>query len=59
MAILKLLVEVLLTNNFNASHSRLGRNAVEIGAGHTQDFSKRFPLECGYISTHFKEPEMV
>ena len=27
--------------------------------GYAQDFSKKVPLGWEYISTHFKEPEMV
>jgi len=26
---------------------------------HTLDFQKGFPLRCGYISAHFKEPDLV
>ena len=35
-------------------------NTVEVPTQrHIQDFSKGFPPGCGFISAHFKEPEMA
>ena len=49
----------LLNQSHDDYRNHKGRPINSSDRGIRRIFLKGFPLGCGYISTHFKEPEMV